>query len=97
LGVCFWPLCLSCSCIHQKHPRPHDQINMCIPLHVNIFHESILLILQYKYLKSSSEDFILKNLTKISFFALQNLQVIESTKKNYCIDDNDYLGDFNRG
>ena len=34
---------------------------MYIPFQVNICHKSILLVLQYKYLKSSSEDFILKN------------------------------------
>jgi len=35
---------------------------MYVPLLVNRFQESILLIVQYKYLKSCSEDLILKNL-----------------------------------
>ena len=35
---------------------------MYIPLQVNRFHKSILLIVQYKYLKSRSENFVLKNL-----------------------------------
>jgi len=30
---------------------------MYVPLQVNVFHESILLIVQYKYLKSCSGDF----------------------------------------
>jgi len=38
---------------------------MYILFQVSNFHKSILLIVQYKYLKSSSEDFILKNPTKI--------------------------------
>jgi len=35
----------------------------CFPFQVNRFHKSILLIVQYKYLKSCSEDFVLKNQT----------------------------------
>jgi len=42
---------------------------MYIPFQVNMCHQSILLILQYKYLKSFSEDFILKNPTQIGFSA----------------------------
>jgi len=37
-------------------------IDPSLPLQVIRFHKSILLIIQYKYLKSCSEDFILKNL-----------------------------------
>ena len=44
--------------------RPTQSI-MYIPFQVNIFQKNILLIVQYKYLKSFSEDFILKNPTKI--------------------------------
>ena len=36
--------------------RPTQSV-MYVPLQVNRFHESILLIVQYKYLKSWSEDF----------------------------------------
>jgi len=35
---------------------------MYVPLQVKIFQKSILLIVQYKYLKSCSRDFILQNL-----------------------------------
>ena len=42
---------------------------ICIPFLVNKCHKSISLILQYKYLKSFSEDFILKNPKKIGFSA----------------------------
>jgi len=41
--------------------RPTQSI-MYVPFQVNRFHKSILVIEQYKYLKSCSEDFILKNL-----------------------------------
>jgi len=41
--------------------RPTQSI-VYIPFQVNRFHTSILLIGQYKYLKSCSEDLILKNL-----------------------------------
>ena len=41
---------------------PPTQSIIYVPLHVIRFHKSILLIVQYKYLKSCSEDFILKNL-----------------------------------
>jgi len=41
--------------------RPTQSI-MNIPFKVNRFHNSFLLIVTYKYLKSCSEDFILKNL-----------------------------------
>jgi len=44
--------------------RPTQSI-MYIPFQVNIFHRSILLIVQYKYLKSCSEDLFLKDPTKI--------------------------------
>jgi len=44
--------------------RPTESI-MHIPFQVNRFQNSILLIVQYKYLKSCSEDFLLKNPTKI--------------------------------
>ena len=44
--------------------RP-TQSMMYIPFQVNRSNKSILLIVQYKYLKSFSEDFILKNPTKI--------------------------------
>jgi len=46
----FVSLCLICS----------TQSIMYVPLQVIRFHKSILLIVQYKYLKSCSEDFILK-------------------------------------
>ena len=36
--------------------RPTESV-MYVPLQVNIFHESILLIVQYKYLKSCYGDF----------------------------------------
>ena len=36
--------------------RPTQSV-MYVPLQVNIFHENILLIVQYKYLKSYSGDF----------------------------------------
>jgi len=39
---------------------------MYIPFQVNRFHKSILLIVQYKSLKSCSEDLILKNPKKSS-------------------------------
>ena len=41
--------------------RPTQSI-IYVPLHVNRFQKSILLIVQYKYLKSCSGDFILQNL-----------------------------------
>ena len=41
--------------------RPTQSI-LNIPFQVNGLHKSILLIVQYKYTKSCSEDFILKNL-----------------------------------
>jgi len=44
--------------------RPTQSI-MYIPFQVNIFQKSILLIVQYKYVKSFSEDSILKNPTEI--------------------------------
>jgi len=44
--------------------RPTQSI-MYIPFQVNRFQKSILLIVQYKYPKSCSEDFFLKNRTKI--------------------------------
>ena len=44
--------------------RPTQSI-MYIPFQVNRFQKSILLIVQYKYSKSCSEDFVLKNPTKI--------------------------------
>jgi len=47
---------------------PPDPINHVYSL-PNIFHKSILLILEYKYLKSYSKDFILKYPTKIWFSA----------------------------
>ena len=48
--------------------RPTQSV-MYIPFQVNRCHKSILRILQYKFLKSCSEDFILKNPTKIWFSA----------------------------
>jgi len=54
--------------IHVYYP-PDDEPIMYIPFQVNICHKSILLILQYKYLKSCSEDWIVKNPTKIWFSA----------------------------
>ena len=44
--------------------RPTQSI-MYVPLLVNRFGKIIFVIVQYKYLKSCSEDFILKNQTKI--------------------------------
>ena len=41
--------------------RPTQSI-IYVPLQVNTFQKSILLIVQYKYLKSCSKDFILHNL-----------------------------------
>jgi len=46
---------------HMSHNRPTQSI-MYVPLQVNRFQKSILRIVQYKYLKSSSGDFILQNL-----------------------------------
>ena len=43
------------------YTRPTQSI-IYVPLQVPRFHKSILRIVQYKYLKSCSEDFILKNL-----------------------------------
>ena len=42
------------------HTRPTQSVKcmfMYVPLQVNLFHESLLLIVQYKYSKSSSGDF----------------------------------------
>jgi len=49
----------------QEGPRDAHALTQSIiyvPLQVIRFHQSILLIVQYKYSKSCSEDFILKNL-----------------------------------
>jgi len=43
-------------------PTRPTQSMIYVPLQVIRFHKSILLIVQYKYLKSCSENFILKNL-----------------------------------
>ena len=51
-------LLLVCMCIHI---RPTQSI-IYVPLQVNRFQKSILLIVQYKYLKSCSGDVILQNL-----------------------------------
>ena len=48
--------------------RPTQSI-MYIPFQVNRYQKSILLIVQYKYSESCSEDLILKNPTKIWFSA----------------------------
>ena len=40
----------------------YTQRIMHVPLLVNGFHQSILLIIPYKYFKSCSKDFILQNL-----------------------------------
>jgi len=45
---------------HSPH-RPTQPI-IYVPLQVNTFRKNILLIVQYKYLKSCSKDFILQNL-----------------------------------
>ena len=42
-------------CMH-RHIRPTQSV-MYVPLQLNSFHESVLLIVQYKYLKSCSGDF----------------------------------------
>ena len=42
------------------YTHTHTHTNRCI--HIIRFHKSILLIVQYKYIKSCAEDFILKNL-----------------------------------
>ena len=47
-NVCHIRMCVTC--------RPTQSV-MYVPLQVNIFNESILLIVQYKYLKSCSGDF----------------------------------------
>ena len=66
---------MNVSCHTYKCATPHictsrpTQAIMYIPFQVNICHKSILRILQYKYLKSCSEDFILKNPTEIWFSA----------------------------
>jgi len=57
-----------CLCCRIYSARPTESI-MYIPFQVNIFQRSILLIVQYKYLKSCSEDLIVKNPTKIWFSA----------------------------
>ena len=46
----------SMECCYVTHDCP-TQSGMYVPLQVNIFYESILLIVQYKYLKSCSGDF----------------------------------------
>jgi len=55
-GEGYFPPRLSCVCL-----RLTQSINY-VPLQVIRLHKSILLIVQYKYLKSCSKDFILKNL-----------------------------------
>jgi len=56
--------------------RP-TQSMMYIPFQVNTFHKIILLIVQYKYWKSCSEDFILKNPSKI-WSSAQDHAVLDS-------------------
>ena len=46
---------------HGTYARPTQSI-MCVPLLVNRFQKSILLIVQHKYLKYCSRHFILQNL-----------------------------------
>jgi len=52
---------VAACCSMSQHARPTQSI-MYVPLQVNIFQKSIVLIVQYKYLKSCSGDFILQNL-----------------------------------
>jgi len=52
---------VAACCTMSQHARPTQSI-MYVPLQVNMFLKSILLIVQYKYLKSCSGDFILQNL-----------------------------------
>jgi len=47
---------------HSTSPIRHTQSMLYVPLQVIRRHKSILLIVQYKYLQSCSENFILKNL-----------------------------------
>jgi len=66
LGMYF----LALSCLFAAHPCVFDaqsfncltQSIIYVPLQVNRFQKSILLIVQYKYLKTCSEDFIPQNL-----------------------------------
>jgi len=51
--------------IGVSRPLPPSSLTQSIiyvPLQVIIFYKSILLIVQYNYLKSCSEDFLVKNL-----------------------------------
>jgi len=48
--------------------RPNQ--SLYVPFQVNRFHKSILIIVEYKYLKSCREDFILQNLILRTFHAV---------------------------
>jgi len=58
---------------------------MYIPFQVNICHKSILLILEYKYLKSCSEDLILKNPTKSDSPHKTMVMILLSTKLSWIL------------
>jgi len=53
--------CLFPTCTDLTNIRPTQSI-IYVPLQVNRFHRSIVLIVQYKYLKPVPGDFILQNL-----------------------------------
>jgi len=48
--------------VEDPYQSARPQCIIYVPLLVNIFQQSILLIVQYKYLKSCSVDLILQNL-----------------------------------
>jgi len=50
-----------CGCNRERGDCP-TQSMIYVPILVIRFQESILLIVQYKYLESCSEDFIVQNL-----------------------------------
>jgi len=52
---------MSHTCHTHESLRPTQSI-VYVPLHINRFQKSILLIVQYKYVESCSGDFILQNL-----------------------------------
>ena len=59
--TCIYTLIYVCMDAMYIHIHP-TQFIIYVPLQVIRFHKSILLIVQYKYLKSCSEDIFLKNL-----------------------------------
>ena len=65
--------------------RPTPSI-IYLPLQVIRFHKSILLIAQYKYLKSCSEDSILKNLILcVTAFITQHSWLLHFRQAEICL------------